>query len=162
MTQQLNEGLYEGDLKNTVDPLIIVDYYKPKFGEEKRVLVMTIITTDEGPADDLCRFIEKGSYDIIDVDTSPAPDTDGKYQVFIEIKRNRKMFGVLDKILTACNAVTGISKWKFIPYSYSDKLDWNKENFEKTIPQMPHLYGHNLSELERERIRKRIQFLNKY
>ena len=162
MTQNLTEGLYEGDLKRTVDPVIIMDYYKPKFGDEKRVLVMAIMCNDEGPARDLQGFIDKGSFDIFDVDTSPAPDTDNKYIVFVEIKRNRRMFEVLDKILTSCNAVTAISDWKFIPYTYSEKMDWNKENFENTVPQMPHLYGHNLSEPERERIRKRIQFLNKY
>jgi hypothetical protein len=162
MTKQLNEGLYEGDLESTVDPVIIMDYYKPKFGDEKRTLVMTFRCSDEGPANDLDEFIQKGSYDIIDVDPSPAPDDSGKYLVFIELVRNRRMFNTIDEILRSCSAITGINEWKFIPYTYVEKFDWSKENFEKTIPQMPHLYGHDLTEEERERIQKRIQFLNRY
>jgi hypothetical protein len=162
MTKQLNEGLYEGDLESTVDPTIIMDYYKPKFGDEKRTLVMTFACNDEGPANDLNEFIQKGSYDIIDSDTSPAPDTVGKYLVFVEMVRNRKMFNTIDKILNSCSAITSNGEWKFIPYTYVEKFEWNKKNFEKTVPQMPHLYGHDLTEEERIRIQKRIQFLNKY
>lgn len=162
MTEPLNEGLYEGDLKKNVDSVVSMDFYKPKFGDEKRVLVMAFTCNDEGPAKDLCNFIDKGTFDIIDVDTSPAPDTTGKYMVYVELKRNRKMFGILDKILNSCVAVTGINTWKFIPYTYVEQHEWNKENFEKTIPQMPHLYDHNITHEERERIRKRIQFLNRY
>lgn len=162
MTEKLTEGLYEGDLKMTVDSVVNMDFYKPKFGDEKRILVMALVCNDTGPAGDLCNFIDKGSFDIIDVDTSPAPDSSGKYMVFVELKRNRKMFAILDKILTSCRAITGIDKWTFIPYTFTEKYEWNKENFEKTIPQMPHLYNHNITHEERERIRKRIQFLNKY
>ncbi len=162
MTQKLNEGLYEGDLNSTIDPVIIMDYYKPKFGDEKRTLVMTFVCSDEGPAQDISSFIEKGAFDILDCDMSPAPDESGKFLAFVELERNRRMFGTIDDILNSCKSVTGIDTWKFIPYTYTEKLDWNKENFEKTIPQMPHLYGHDLSEEERERIRKRVQFLNRY
>jgi len=162
MSNQLNEGLYEGDLESMVDPVVIMDYYKPKFGDEKRTMVMTFVCGDEGPADDLCNFIQKGSFDILDADQSPAPDESGKFLVFVELDRNRRMFDALDKILHSCKSITGVDKWQFIPYTYVEKFEWNKENFVKTIPQMPHLYGHDLTEEERERIRKRIQFLNRY
>lgn len=158
----LTEGLYEGDLDSTINSTVLMDYYKPKFGNEKRTVVMTFSCNDEGPANDLADFIEKGSYDILDVDKSPAPDKDGRFLVFIEVIRNRKMFEILDKILSSCKAITLIDNWKFTPYTYVEKFDWNKENFEKTVPQMPHLYGHDLSEQEAERIKKRIQFLNRY
>ena len=162
MTKQLNEGLYEGDLNSTVDSTLIMDYYKPKFGDEKRTLVLTFVCEDEGPAQDLSNFIEKGSFDILDCDISPAPDESGKFLAFVELERNRRMFGTIDDILNSCKAVTGVDTWKFIPYTYTEKFEWSIENFEKTIPQMPHLYGHDLSEEERERIRKRVQFLNRY
>lgn len=162
MSNQLNEGLYEGDLESTVDPVVIMDYYKPKFGDEKRTMVMTFVCSDEGPADDLCNFIQKGSFDILDADQSPAPDESGKFLVFVELDRNRRMFAALDKVLHSCKSITSVDNWRFIPYTYVEKFEWSKENFEKTIPQMPHLYGHDLSEEERDRIRKRIQFLNRY
>jgi hypothetical protein len=162
MTQKLTEGLYEGDLNSTIDPVIIMDYYKPKFGDEKRTLVLTFVCSDEGPAQDISSFIEKGSFDILDCDMSPAPDESGKFLAFVELERNRRMFRTIDDILNSCKSVTGIDAWKFIPYTYTEKFEWSKENFEKTIPQMPHLYGHDLSEEERERIRKRVQFLNRY
>ena len=158
----IKEGLYEGDLDSLVDSVLIMDYYKPKFGDEKRTLVMTFVCDDEGPADDLCNFIQKGSFDIMDADQSPAPDESGKFLVFVELDRNRRMFAALDKILLSCKSITNVSNWQFIPYTYVEKFEWNQENFEKTVPQMPHLYGHDLADAERDRIRKRIQFLNKY
>lgn len=160
--KQLNESLFEGDLHRMIFPVVLVDAYQPKFGDEKRTVVVSLTAKEEGAASDLVDFIDKGNYGIHDCDFSPAPDETGNFIVFIELKRNRKMFDVLDTILKDASNITNISDWEFIPYTHSQKYKWEKEQFESTVPQMPHLYAHNLDEAEREKLRKRIKFLLNY
>ena len=159
----LLEGLMEGDLAQTVYDTLLLDVYQPKFGDEKRTLVVAFTCFDEEPADDLVDFISKGGYEIIDCDAGTAPEENGKYLVFVEIKRNRRMYQTLNTILEDCKDLCGVTSWNFIPYTYTKKYKWAKEDFENTVPQMPHLYGASQpSEDERDRIRKRIKFLVQY
>lgn len=159
----LLEGLMEGDLAQTVMDTLLLDVYQPKFGDEKRTLVVAFTCMDETPADDLVDFISKGGYEIVDCDAGTAPEENGRYLVFIEIKRNRRMFDTLDTILNDCKDVCGVTSWNFIPYTYTKKYPWAKEHFEQTVPQMPHLYtSAQPSDDERDRIRKRIKFLVQY
>ena len=161
--KKLYEGLMEGDLAQTVNDTLLIDVYQPKFGDEKRTMVLAFTCFDEEPADDLVDFITKGGYEIEDCDAGTAPEENGKYLVFIEIKRNRRMYDVINTILEDCKDLCGVTGWNFIPYTYTKKYKWNQEDFEKTVPQMPHLYGAaQPSEDERDRIRKRIKFLVQY
>lgn len=160
--KQLTESLFEGDLHKMVFPVILVDAYKPKFGDEKRTVVVSLTCKEEAAASDMVDFIDKGNYAIHDTDYSPAPDSTGNFLVFIELKRNRNMFDTLNSILADAGNITNITDWEFIPYTHTKKYKWEKEPFENTVPQMPHLYAHNLDEAEREKLRKRIKFLLNY
>jgi len=161
--QKLYEGLMEGDLAQTINDTLLIDVYQPKFGDEKRTMVVAFTCFDEGPADDLVDFISKGGYDIVDCDAGTAPEENGKYLVFIEIKRNRRMYETLHSILEDCKDLCRVTGWNFIPYTYTKKYTWSKEDFESTVPQMPHLYGAaQPSDEDRDRIRKRIKFLVQY
>ena len=53
-------GLKYNDLRDTILPMVSVDEYEPKSGDANEIIVVAFFANDQGPADDLDDFIEKG------------------------------------------------------------------------------------------------------
>ena len=134
-TQQ--QSLKNAPLRGFVKDRFLVDVYKPRNGDEKDIVVLAFLVLERKPAIILSRRITQGKFEFIDVDVSPAPDEEGNYLVFLEIKRNTAMFDVLGDILQHVGNMVDIHQWHFQPYAYEGFLEWNRENFQKTIPQSP-------------------------
>jgi hypothetical protein len=134
-TQQ--QGLKNAPLRGFVQDRFLVDVYKPKNGDEKDIVVLAFLVMDR---------ITQGQFEFIDVDVSPAPDEEGNYLVFLEIKRSAAMFDLLSDILGHLGNMVDIHQWYFQPYAYQEFLDWNRENFLKTIPQSPQDHSGERSE----------------
>ena len=133
----LNEGVRFGDMKGLISPTIEVDRYKPKIGEEEDTVVVAFTVKYEEPAEDLATFIQNGTVEHLDVDSSVAPEADGTYNVFVEFVRDRKLFEKLDALLNDINlTVDSKNDWKFISFKHSDEpMDFNQENFDNTVIQ---------------------------
>ena len=81
-------SLKNGDLAGTILPDVSIDEFEPKAGEDKDVIVVAFYLDDEGPADDLNTFIQRGFIDTLDVEVSPNTDEEGRYLVFVEMSRD--------------------------------------------------------------------------
>lgn len=138
-TQQ--QALKTAILRGFVQDRFLMDVYKPQNGDEKDIVVVAFMVLERKPAIILSRRITQGQFEFIDVDVSPAPDEEGNYLVFLEIKRNAAMFAVLNDILQHVGSMVDIHQWYFQPYAHKAYLDWNRENFLKTIPQSPEDHG---------------------
>lgn len=106
----LFEGLKEGDLSDLVLPLVSIDEYESKLDPDAIVFAFSVI--EKGAARDLNRFIQKGSFELLDTDVSPAPNEDGQFMVFIEVLREE---GAIDNFLTLLSSLKGltsIESWK--------------------------------------------------
>jgi len=134
-TQQ--QGLKIAPLRGFVQNRFTVDVYKPRIGDEKDIVVLAFSVLERKPAIILRRHITQGQFEFIDIDVSPAPNEEGNYLVFIELKRSAAMFEVLNDILRHISNMVDIHQWYFQPYAHQEFLDWNRENFLKTIPQSP-------------------------
>lgn len=113
--------LKNNDLRDTILPKISIDEYQPKSGIDDEIIVVAFFAIDEGPGKDLDDFIEKGPYDIIDVDVSPNPDEDGNYLVFLEFKRQADFWSKFDGVVEDVENLTGELKWEVS----SEALDYD-------------------------------------
>jgi hypothetical protein len=137
---KLNESLREGDLRDIIDSLLEIDRYKPKIGDDADTVVVAFKATTKDAAMDLGAYLEWSSQKIEDVEVSDASDKDGKFHVYIEIKR---MPGLNEKIVNIVKDVehaTGEQEWKFVGMDgFRKQLDIT--NLNQEIVQDPKLYA---------------------
>ena len=94
----LNEGIQNNDLNSLITDTISIDQFKSKIGSDENVVVVAFEVMDKDPAKDLSMFLETG-HDFLDVDISQGPNKNGKYNVFVELDRDSKLFFNIEKIL---------------------------------------------------------------
>jgi len=137
---QLNESLRPGDLKDTVDELLEIDRYKPKLGTEAEIVVICFKASTTQSAMDLGAYLEWSSSLIEDVEVSDASDKDGKFHVYIELKR---LPGMNEKIITIIKDVEHVTEpqeWKFVGMD-GKREDLSIETLNYKIIQDPKLYA---------------------
>lgn len=160
--QTFKEGIEYNDLRSLIDPVVSIDQYKSKMGNDSKIIVLALKVNDQYPAQDLSQFIEKGFKQAIDVDISPGPDEDGKYTVFVELLRNEKLFNDVEDILNnVTNLDENIKQWSFVAYENKQKQDFNKDNFKNSVIVDSGDYAIRHDE-EAAKLSERIKFLNSY
>jgi hypothetical protein len=163
---QLSESLYEGDLKWLVYDEVMIDMHKTKLGEDKDYIVLAIPIKDSKPANDLANFIEHGIAEFEDVEVSPATDDQGRYLIYVEIKRGPESFKSIQTILTDCKQLSDIHEWRFQTSKQPEAVEFTPENFAKLVVVDPAVYGRAPEEIEAEQtaesIKARYKFLLNY
>jgi len=144
--QQLNEGLLAGDLRMLVNNIFEVDSYASKMGEDKDIVVLSFTVESQKPADDLVEFVENGYDFVLDADVSPGELNDGKYKVFVEIERNRRIHEQILELLNGVGLLSEISDFKFRYHKSFNSLDANNENLDGTIPKNKNDYEVTIQE----------------
>jgi hypothetical protein len=114
--RQLCEGLRANDLKGFVREVFTLDQYRSKMGEDQDVIVVGFTVNEKEPAADLMEFIEKGYPFVLDADVSSGEERDGKYQVFVEIERNKQFPSKLKDLLSGVSRLTDNYDWRFRYY----------------------------------------------
>ena len=154
-------SMQTNDLKDHIQSTVSVDQYKSKLGNDENVVVLAILVKDPEPAKDLSIFIEKG-HDLVDVDTSPGPDDEGFYKVYVEIARDSKLFATVEKVLADVKrADNEIENFMFTSYNSKMPQPFNKENFDNSV--ISSSYDYTLAtNPEAQAISERIKFLNNY
>lgn len=129
---KLNEGLRVGDLQGVVLPLVSIDEYKPKIGNNDQVLVAAFFLEDKSPGEDFVRFIKKGAIDIVDCELSNIPDEEGYWVVWIEVARDEAQSKIFN-LLYSLRGITGIDKWQFKPYGIDKIYDMTPEKLKSYL-----------------------------
>jgi len=141
MEDDLQKGLFYG----LVQDKILVDEFKPKFGDEKDFIVFSFLVKHRDTADKLMSYIAQRNFDLLDVGVSPNPKPDQKrdweYILFIEMRRSKDMFATMDKILLHIDHLVSIKQWRFKASAYRKYMDWNRDNFVQIIPQTADVYS---------------------
>jgi hypothetical protein len=161
LSKQINESIQNNDLTDLISPVVSIDQYKSKLGDDKEIVVLGIKIKDKSPADDLSQFLETG-HNALDVDISPGPDVDGWYTVFVELERNSQLFDRIDAILQdAQRADNSVQQWSFNSYESDVTQQWSKQAFADGVISSSYDYvvKHNPDAKE---ISERIKFLNNY
>lgn len=143
---QLNEGLLAGDLRFLVDNIFEVDSYASKMGEDKDIVVLSFTVNSQNPAKDLVEFVENGYDFVLDADISPGELSDGKYKVFVEIERNKRIPEQVLELLNGVSNLAEINDFKFRYYKSFDSMDATRENLDSKIPKSKNDYEVNIQE----------------
>ena len=147
-------SLQPNDLKNFVSEIFTVDSYKSKMGQDKEIAVLAFEVQDQEPAKDLMNFIEKGYDFVLDADISTGENPKGKYNVFVEMERNRHLPKNISDLLEEVSIITGIENWKYRYYKNFESMNYNEDSANEIIPLNSGDYTsmietYNQSELDR-------------
>lgn len=134
----LTEGLRTGDLNGMVLPMLSIDEFSSKI-DDKSVIVVAFFCFEEDPAHDLSNFIERSPVNVIDTDVSPAPNKEGYYLTFVEIKRNKLFPEKLMQLLTEIDNLTDVHEWQFTSYKLPKGkiVDLSAQSLEKYVDLKP-------------------------
>lgn len=128
-------GLEQGSLRDMVDRTFEVDSYASKMGEDDSIVTLSFTTEDRYSGEDLSDFIEKGYSFVLDADSTPSEQDDGKHLVFVEIERTKKISDQILEMLEGIRNLTKIKKFRFRYYKSFRSYPANQENLEKIIPK---------------------------
>ena len=147
-------SLQPNDLKDFVNHIFTIDSYKSKMGQDKEIAVLAFEVNEQNPAKDLVNFIEKGYPFVLDADTSTGENKKGKYDVFVEIERDRHLPKNISDILEEVSKLTGIEEWKYRYYKNVESKPYDISTAESEIPLSGDAYEsmineYNQSELDR-------------
>lgn len=143
---QLNEGLTAGDLRMLVDNIFEIDSYSSKMGEDKEIVVLAFTVKSQQPSDDLVDFIENGYDFVLDADASPGELSDGKYKVFVEIERNRRIAEQILELLNGIGLLAEIDDFKFRYYKSFHSIDADEQNLDEMVPKTKDDYEISIQE----------------
>lgn len=108
-----------GELEHILKNKCYVDFYKPKSGTEKEVTVINFHVTEDKCYEDLTKFIYYSSYDTLNIDMQPNPESDD-YIVYIELYRTEEAF---NNILKICRDFSNLNLCKvWDVHYYPDKV----------------------------------------
>lgn len=133
--RQIIEGAEFGDLARMVEPLVTIDEFRSKMGEDKDIVVLGFNIFGKEPADDLVSFIEK-SYDwVLDADISSGETSDGNYIVFVELQRAsdapKHVFSMITDMLNLTDQK--IKDWSFTYFKDPTIFPLTPENLSSKI-----------------------------
>jgi hypothetical protein len=129
--KQLNEGLHYHDMENQITPILGIDQFKSKIGDDSEIIVLNFIVKYQAVGEDLVDWLERGYDWIIDAEVSPGEVLDGKFYVYAEMNRRgtapRRIIEMLEDLETLTDI--SIDNWKI---KIDDKtLDATRELLEQ-------------------------------
>lgn len=143
---QLNENLLSGDLRDLVSNIFEVDNYQSKMGSDKDIVVLSFTVEQSDPAKDLVNFIERGYDFVLDADATPGELSDGRYKVFVEIERNRRIADQIIEVLDGVKKLTNIDNFKFRYHKDFHSQDATLESLQGTIPSDKATYESSMTQ----------------
>lgn len=153
----LKEGLRKNDLEDMFYPMMEVDTFKSKMGEDPDVCVITFQAKDRNPAKDFMEFVEKGYPFVLDADVSAGENKKGEYSIFVEVERNNKLAENIMEMLFGVSKLTNILDWKFKYYKNKDSMNATTENLKK-IPSDKKMYEQVMNKFRTDEVKS---FFNK-
>jgi len=139
-------SLQSNDLKDFVNEIFTIDSYKSKMGQDKEIAVLAFEVKTQEPAKDLMNFIEKGYDFVLDADVSTGENRKGKYDVFVEIERDRHLPKRIADILEEVSKLTGIENWKYRYYKNVESKPYDVSTAESEIPLSGDAYESMINE----------------
>ena len=148
----IKEGLRRNDLEDMIYPLIEIDTFKSKMGEDQDVCVVTFQAKDRNPAKDFMEFIEKGYPFVLDADVSAGENKDGEYSIFVEIERSSRVADNIMEMIFGVSKLTNISDWEFKYYKNKKAMSVTTENLRK-IPSDKKMYEQIMNKFRTDEVK---------
>ena len=104
----LSESLNYLDMENQVVPLVSVDEYAAKMGEDKDIVTVTFIVKSKLVAEDLVTWFERGYDFILDASISDGELSPNKWLVFVEMERRSWVARRVISLIKDMETLTGL------------------------------------------------------
>jgi hypothetical protein len=131
---KINESLEHLDMENKVTPLLSIDEYKSRLGEDSNIITLTFIVSAKKVGEDLVNWLERGYDFIIDAEISPGEVFDKKFLVFAECDRLSSMAFRIVEIVEDLETLTGLKLEDWKVKIGNKKYPLSKEVIEKLVP----------------------------
>ncbi len=155
-TSELNEGLEHGDLRRLVYPIISIDEYKSKMGEDADIIVLAFKVLGKDPSNDLMEFIERGYDFVLDADVSSGEDSDGNWLVFVEMERSRlrakDIVRLIEEILNLTEQ--NMEDWNFTYKDSRVPFAIDVENIQEQVPLSPKQYRERFGDKDMDKLKE--------
>lgn len=106
---KLTEGLDYHDMKGQIIPLVSVDEYAAKMGDDSDIVTLAFILKSQLAAKDLTSWLELGYDFILDASVSEGELEPGKWLVFAEMKRRSNVPDKIIQILEDLKTLTDLN-----------------------------------------------------
>lgn len=130
-----------GELKDLIVPLISIDEFQAKTGDDNEVIVIAFFLRDEMAAYDLDDFIDKGTVDVLDSEVSPNPNEDGFWVVFVEFHRKPNFWFKLYELVKDVENLSTKLNWEVQPYKHPRLFDLYDKKLFEIVPTTKEAYG---------------------
>jgi hypothetical protein len=99
-------------------------------------------------------FIEKGYSFILDADMSAGEESDGQYQVFVEIERTKNLPLQMKKLMSGISQLTDNWDWKFRYQKTGGLVPFSEEKILEHVPLTPDDYKNKILEIKNRTVNK--------
>jgi len=141
--KHLTEALDYLDMEGQIDPMITVDEYAAKIGNDKDIVTVTFKVHSKLAAEDLVTWLERGYEFVLDASVSDGELEPGVWLVFVEIERRSKVPGRILHILNDLETLTGLHLKDWSVEIEGDKYDADEEIMRQKMILNPNEYEKN-------------------
>jgi hypothetical protein len=157
---KLTEGLDYHDLKGQIDPIITVDEYAAKMGEDSDIVTLAVKTNSKLAAEDLVAWLEIGYDYILDASVSEGEVEPGKWLVFIELKRRSNVPKKIVQILSDLETLTDLPLNEYTVVYNEEEYDANADILQQVLILNPADYRKEVDKEEELNEMRKIAGLN--
>jgi hypothetical protein len=157
---KLTEGLDYHDLKGQIDPIITVDEYAAKMGEDSDIVTLAVKTNSKLAAEDLVAWLEIGYDYVLDASVSEGEVEPGKWLVFIELKRRSNVPKKIVQILSDLETLTDLPLNEYTVVYNEEEYDANADILQQVLILNPADYKKEVDKEEELNEMRKIAGLN--
>jgi hypothetical protein len=140
MRNKLNESLDYHDMVNQITPVVTVDEYSAKMGDDDEIVTLSFIVRGEQASNDLVDWFERGYDWILDAQVSDGEFSLGKYLVFVEIDRRLAVPKRIIELLEDLETLTDIPISDYTIKIEGEEYPAELDKLAKVIITSPHEY----------------------
>lgn len=130
----LNESLNYLDLKDQLKPILGIDEFKSRVGNDEDLITLNFTIKSKDAAEDLVNWLERGYDFILDSEASPGQVENGNYYVFAELRRRPSSPRKIMEILSDLETLTEVKAENWTVKIDHKRYDASKEIITELIP----------------------------
>jgi len=136
----INEGLDYHDMKGQIKPVVSIDEYAAKMGEDSDIITLTFVCNSKLAAEDLVSWLEIGYDYVLDASVSEGELEPGKWLVFVEMKRRSNVPKKIIEILSDLETLTDLPVKEYTVKVKEEDYDAEEDTLKQVIILNPEDY----------------------
>jgi hypothetical protein len=140
MRRIVNEGLDYHDFANQITPVISIDEYSAKTGEDDEIVTLAFTVKGEKASNDLVEWFERGYDFVLDAQVSDGEVNRGKYLVFVEMNRRTRAPQRIVELLEDLKTLTDLKLADWTARIEDEEYDIDEETLSQHMILSPHEY----------------------